>query len=277
MNREALRAVNVFEYLYLAADQPHISVLIHIDVSVFILQIAVVRVGMQEDLRFIAGKRRFGLIAAVVMVVGALPFFHAAAKFVIPLVTLVGMDMSPFEDIALLIQDRLGGQLADQVSADGRIAVRSMLMPVRLGKAADKHSSGGVTIFGVPVGLDLRQRADKMPVAVVAVVVVDMDEEVGTGCTRRRYGRAGELSHLVRLRGCREMEDPGDPGGYQQAHANQQRKLPLLFFHLAQSHRDLVFPPVVHLSPPLRLFPDLIIADSPSIKASIRTGFFFCF
>ena len=199
MNREALRAVNVFEHLNLIADQPGISVLIHIDVPGFILLIAVVRMGMQDDLRPAAGKRHFGLIAAVVMVVGVLPFFHAAGKFITPLVTLIGVDMPLFEDIALLIQDRLGGQLADQVSAHGRIAVRSMLMSVRLGKPADKHSAGGITILGMPVGLDLRQRAGKGSVAVITVVVVDMGEEVGAGCTRRRHGRAGEFSHLVGL------------------------------------------------------------------------------
>ena len=61
---------------------------------------------------------------------GALALCHAAAEFLMPCIALVRMDMSLFEDVSLLIQNRLGGTLTAQVSADARITVRGMLMAV---------------------------------------------------------------------------------------------------------------------------------------------------
>ena len=119
------------------------------------------------------------------------------------------------------------------------------------------------------VGTDFRQRAYKIPFRVIAVVVVDMDEEVRGGRALGRHGRTGQLGYLIGLRDCGEMEDAGHAGCHHQCKADQQPNMPFSFFHLTQFHRDLGFFPVVLSSPPLCLFTDLMITGSLSINALI--------
>ena len=80
------------------------------------------------------------------MGVGALALLHAADQFVIPCIALVRVDMSLFEDIALLVQDRFGGELTDQVAFDTRVAVRRMLMSVGLRDTADKFPACDIAV-----------------------------------------------------------------------------------------------------------------------------------
>ena len=104
------------------------------------------------------------------------------------------------------------------------------------------------------MGPDLRQGADQSSLGVIAVVVMDVDEEIRAGRALGRNGRAGQPGHLIGFRSCREMENTGNPHGHQNCKTEQHWKLPSAPFRAAQHSIELSFTPIAHQYAPFLSF-----------------------
>ena len=157
------------------------------------------------------------------------------------------------------------------------IAAFVMLMFFGFRDRTDEFLRRAEAVLRVMMGLDLRQRADKISVRVKAVGVVDMDKEVGAGFPLRRLGRTGKHPHLAALGRRRILKRPGRSETDQHRQAEQQRHPPSAFFHFTQHFRDLIFLVLAHSDPSCSLLPGsrdtsdrFIISYPPSIKPSIN-------
>ena len=206
---ETFGGVTVLLQLQLAADQP----------AVFIIAVRLMDMGRQ--LRQGTFQRAHGLVAILVMGVGALALLHAAAELLGPLIAVVRMGVGAF---ALL---HAAAQLADpgpalvrmlmllalvgaeQLAPDQLEAIFVMNVAFRfLQAAAESAAHGGTARFGVNVALrflqpagqqaplgiaivgmgmgpQLRQGADQISGLVVTVVVMGMQHEIGLATQER--------------------------------------------------------------------------------------------